>query len=80
MLQSKPQSQCPFGSGDEDFKGFLPYIRMASISVMWPRCGEQIVVPFNYWDSIWKLALIAPVVSVKKTVEEFGKAFSPAFI
>ena len=60
MLQSKPQGQCPFGSGDEDFKGFLPYIRMAAILVMWQRCGEQIVVPFNYWDSIWKFGFNCP--------------------
>ena len=54
------------------FKEFLPYMGMAAILVMWLRCGEQIFVPLNYWGSIWNLALIVPVFSEKKTIEEFS--------
>ena len=53
------------------FKGYLPYMAMAAILVMWPRSGEQTFVPLNYSGSIWYLALIGPVVSEKKTDDEF---------
>ena len=37
MLHTKPQGHWPFGSREEDFKGFLPYMGMVAILVMWPR-------------------------------------------
>ena len=45
---------------------------VVAILDMWPRCGEQTFVPLNYSGSIWYLALIGPVVSKKKTAEEFS--------
>ena len=45
---------------------------VAAILVMWPRCSEQTFVCLNYWGSIWNLALIGPMVSEKKRVEEFS--------
>ena len=34
MLHTKPQAHGPFGSGEEVFEGFLPYMDMAAILVM----------------------------------------------
>ena len=36
MLHTKSQGHRPSGSGEEDFKGFLPYMNVAAILVMWP--------------------------------------------
>ena len=40
MLHTKPQGHWPFGSGEENFEGFLPYMDVAAILVMWPRPRE----------------------------------------
>ena len=45
MLHTKVQGHWPFGSGEEDFEGFLPYMGVAAILGMWPRCPEQTFVP-----------------------------------
>ena len=42
MLHTKFQGHRPFGSGEEDFLQFLPYMGMAAILVMWPGPFEQI--------------------------------------
>ena len=55
------------------FEGFLPYMCMAAILVMWPRPREQIFVPPSHWGSIWNLALIGPVVLGKKIFENGGR-------
>ena len=34
MLHTKPQGHWPFGSGEEDFLTFLPYMGMVAILVM----------------------------------------------
>ena len=72
MLQTKPQGHWPFGSGEEDFKGFLPHVGMSAILVMWPRCGEYTSVPPIHWGSIWNLAPIGTVVSEEITFEELS--------
>ena len=45
MLHTKFQGHWPFGSGEEDFLRFLPYMGMAAILVMWPGSFEQTFVP-----------------------------------
>ena len=42
------------------FEGFLPYMGVASILVMWPRCPKQTFVPPAHGGSTWNLALIGP--------------------
>ena len=53
------------------FEGFLPYMDVATILVMWPRPREQTFVPPSHWGSIWNLALIGPAV-LEKTFENGG--------
>ena len=62
VLNIKFPGHLLFGSG-EDFLGFLSYMGMAAILVMWPRPFEQTFVPPSNGDSIWNLASIGPVVS-----------------
>ena len=69
MLHNKFQGHRPFGSGEEDFLRFLPYIGMAAILVMWPGPFEQTFVPPSQGGSIWNLASIGPVVSEEKMFE-----------
>ena len=45
MLHTKFQGHWPFGSKEEDFLRFLPYMGMAAILVMWPGPFEQSFVP-----------------------------------
>ena len=40
MQHTKFQGHWPFGSGEEDFLRFLPYIGMVAILVMWPRLNK----------------------------------------
>ena len=48
------------------FEGFLPYMDMVAILVMWPRPREQTpFIPPSHWGSIWNLALIGPAVLEK---------------
>ena len=69
MLHNKFQGHRAFGSGEEDFLRFLPYIGMAAILVMWPGPFEQTLVPPSQGGSIWNLASIGPVVSEEKMFE-----------
>ena len=72
MLHTKPQGHGPFGSGEEMFEGFLPYMGVAAILVIWPRPHEQTFVPPSHWGSIWNLALIGQAVLEKKIFENGG--------
>ena len=48
------------------FEGFLPYMGVAAILVMWPRCREQTFVPPTQGGFTKNLALIGQAVSEKK--------------
>ena len=49
----------------KNFKGFLPYMGVVAILVMWPRPQEQTFVPPFHGDSTWNLDLTDPAVSDK---------------
>ena len=66
ILHTKFRGHRPFGSGEDDFLSFLPYMGMAAILVMWPGPFEQNFVPPFHGHSIWNLASIGPVVSEEK--------------
>ena len=51
------------------FEGFLPYMGMAAILVMWPRCREQTFVSPTQGGSTLNLALIEQVVLEKNMFE-----------
>ena len=36
MLHTKFRGNQPAGSGEKNFEGFLPYMGMAAIFLMWP--------------------------------------------
>ena len=73
MMHIKIQGHWPFGSREEDFFRFLPYMAMAAILVMWPGPFEQTFVPPSHRSSIWNLTLIGPVVSEEKMFKECGR-------
>ena len=79
MLHTKFQGHRSFGSGEDDFLRFLPYMGMAAILVMWPIPFEQTFVPPSYGDSIWNLASIGPLVS-EKMFEECGRRSLTRFL
>ena len=62
-----------FGSGEEDFLGFLPYMGGVATLVMWPRPHEQTVVSPTHGGSTWNLALIGQVVLEKIIFENGGR-------
>ena len=62
----------PFGSGEEDFLRFLPYMGIVVILVMWPGPFEQNFVPPSHGGSIWNLTLIGQAVSELKMFKECG--------
>ena len=51
------------------FEGFLSYMGVAAILVMWPRCREQTFVPPTQAGFTYNLALIGQAVSEKKMFE-----------
>ena len=55
------------------FEGFLLYMGVAAILVMWPGPREQTFVPPPHWGSIWNLTLIGPAVLEKKIFENGGR-------
>ena len=55
------------------FEGFLPYMGVAAILVMWPGCREQNFVPPSQGGSTLNLALIGQAVSEKKMFEHCGR-------
>ena len=50
-------------------EGFLPYMGVVAILVMWPRPHKQTFIPPSQWGSIWNLALIAPVVWRRRSLK-----------
>ena len=44
MMHTKFQGHQPYGSREEDFLKFLPYMGMAVILVMWPEPFEETYV------------------------------------
>ena len=64
MPHTEFQGHQPFGSEEEDFLRFLPYMGMAATLVMW-----QTFVPPSQGGSTWNLAFIGPVVSEEKMFE-----------
>ena len=62
MMHTKFQGHQPFGSREEDFLRFLPYIGMAAILVMWPRPFEQLSFPHPI-EAPYEIWLIGPVIS-----------------
>ena len=71
MLHTMFQGHRTFGSGEDDFLRFLPYMGMAAILVMWPGPFEQIFVPPSHGDSIWNLTLIGQAVFEEKMFKEW---------
>ena len=69
MLHTKFKGNWSFGSGEEDFLRFLPYMGMAAILVMWLRPFEQTFIPPSQGGSTWNVASIGPVVSEEKMFE-----------
>ena len=51
------------------FEGFLLYMSMVAILVMWPGPHMQTFVPPSHEGSIWNLTSIGPVVPEEKTFE-----------
>ena len=64
MLHTKCQGHRPFGSREEHFWRFLPYMDMAAILVMWPF--EQAFVPPSQGGYLWNLASNGLVVIEEK--------------
>ena len=65
MLHTKFRRNQPVGSGEEEFKGFLPYMGMAAILVMWPASCHQIFISLYLKAFIQSLIQIGTVVSEK---------------
>ena len=68
MLHTKSKGHWLSGSGEEDFKGVLPYMDVAAILVMWQEPFEQTFVPASLGVSIWNLSLIEDVWKCWRTV------------
>ena len=71
-MYTKFQGHQPFGSREDDFLMFLPYVGMSAILVMWPGPLEQTFVPPSHRSSIWNLTSTGPVVSEEKMFKECG--------
>ena len=56
MLYTKIDGHQPSGFGEEDFKGFLPYMSMATILATWPGLFEQTFSLTTHKISTWNLA------------------------
>ena len=65
MLHTKFRGNQPAGSGEEDFEGFLTYMGMAAILVMWPASYQQIFISIYLKAYIKNLVKNNPVVSEK---------------
>ena len=79
-MHTKIQGHRLFGSGEEDFFRFLPYMRMAAILVMWPGPFEQPFVPPPHRSAIWSLTLIGPMVSEEKMLKACGRRTTEAYL
>ena len=69
MLHTKFRGHRPAGSGEKDFKGFLPYTGMAAILVMGPASCHQIFISLYLKAVTKKLVKIGKVVSEKIRLE-----------
>ena len=67
MLHTKSRGNRPAGSREEDFKGFLPYVGMATILVMGPASYHQIFISLYLKAFMKNLVQIGKVVSEKKS-------------
>ena len=65
MLHTKFRGNRPAGSGEDDFKGFLPYMGMGAILVMCPASCHQIFISLYLKAFIKNLVQIGKVVSGK---------------
>ena len=65
MLHTKFQGHRSIASGEEDFLGFLPYIGIVAMLVMWPNSFVQIIIPILTSAFIWILVPNRPNVFVK---------------
>ena len=82
-MHTKFQGNQPFGSGEEDFLRFLPYMGMAAILVMWPGQFEQTFVTLSHRSSIWNLTLTGPMVSeenILKSVDDGWRRTMEAYL
>ena len=66
---------------EEDFEGFLPYMGMAAILVMWPGSFELTFVVPSYGGSIWNLILIGKQFlgrrCLKRVADDHGQRSLP---
>ena len=69
---ARPKVIGPLVQEKKIFEGFLPYMGMAAIFVMWPRCPEHTFVPLTHGGSTWNMASIGPAVLEKKIFENGG--------
>ena len=69
MLPIKFQGHRLFGSWEEEFHSFLPYIGMAAIVVMWPRHFEHTFVPPPHKSSLCNLVSVSWAVSQEMSFE-----------
>ena len=69
MLHANFQGHRPFGSGEEDFLKFLPYMSMAAIMVMWPGLFEQTFVFPSHGGSLWNVTSIGLMALEEKMFE-----------
>ena len=70
MLHTKFRGNRPAASGEEDFKGFLPYVGMAAILVMEPASCHQIFIFLYLKAFIKNLFQIGNLVQNGKVVSE----------
>ena len=80
MLHTYIQGHRPFGSREEGFLRFLPYIGMAAILVIWPGPFEQTFIPPSHGGSILNLTLIGQAVSEEKMFKECGLRTTEAYL
>ena len=63
MLHTKFYGNRPAGSGEKIFEGFLPYMGMVAILVVWPASCHQIFISLYLKTFIQNLVQIGTVVS-----------------
>ena len=69
MLHTKFRRNRPAGSGEEDFKGFLPYVGMAAILVMRPASCHRVFI------SLYLKAFIKKIQISKLVLRKSGLNF-----
>ena len=61
----RPKVIGPLVPEEKIFEGFLPYMGMTAILVMWSRCPKQTFVPPTHGGSTWNLASFGPAALEK---------------